>query len=401
LSAPFSGLTVLEYADFIAGPYCGKLLADMGARVIKVEPPGHGDSARGYGPFPADVPDREKSGLFLYLGLNKQSVTLDPATATGRELFVKLASRAAVLLEDTTPGCMRELGLDYETLREVNPGLIYVSISAYGQDGPKAGWKAYHLNSFHSSGEGYTLPGGASYSQFPDRGPVVAAAHLGEYDAGLFAASGTVAALFAREMWGTGQHVDVSKQEATFGLNRLMFAQAQEEVMDRSRSYVYGGIYPCKDGYVMIYPREDRQWKAITEIMGQPGLAEDRRFITRTDRIEHGDEVNLLIAQWASGLTKEKIYYQVAPSGCPAAFFATTEDLYNSAQLEAREFFREISHPQAGRLKYPTRPYRLSNDGCKESLPAPLLGQHNEEVYCGDLGLSPHELAGLRLGGVI
>ena len=122
MSAPFSGLTVLEYADFIAGPYCGKLLADMGARVIKIEPPSHGDSARGYGPFPADTPDREKSGLFLYLNLNKQSVTLDPATATGRELFVKLASRADVLLEDTTPGCMHELDLGYGPPTGGKPG---------------------------------------------------------------------------------------------------------------------------------------------------------------------------------------------------------------------------------------------------------------------------------------
>ena len=245
------------------------------------------------------------------------------------------------------------------------------------------------------------MPGGASHSRFPDRAPVVAAAHLGEYDAGLFAASGAVAALYAREMWGTGQHVDISKQEATFGLNRLMFAQAQEEVMDRSRSYVYGGIFPCQDGYVMIYPREDRQWKALTEIMGQPELAEDTRYITRTDRIEHGAEVNGLIAQWASGLTKEKIYYQLASSGCPAAFFATTEDLYNSAQLKAREFFCEVSHPRAGWLKYPIRPYRLSDHEHPKTLPAPLRGQHNDEVYCGDLGLSPHEVAVLRRGGVI
>ena len=172
MSAPFEGITVLEYADFIAGPYCGRLLADMGARVVKIEPPGAGDSARSYGPFPGDVPDREKSGLFLYLGVNKRSVTLDPVTPAGRDLFVKLAAKADVVLEDKTPGGMALLGLDYPTQREINARLVYVSITPYGQNGPKAGWKARHINSFHASGEGYTLPGGATFAALPVRPPV-------------------------------------------------------------------------------------------------------------------------------------------------------------------------------------------------------------------------------------
>ena len=403
MPAPFAGLTVLEYASFIAGPYCGKLLADLGARVVKVEQPGGGDPARGHGPFPGDSPDRERSGLFLFLGANKKSITLDPALPTGRDLFLRLAARADVLVEDRRPGAMGDLGLDYQTLSDINPGLIYVSITPYGQDGPHSQWTAYPINSFHASGEGFTLPGGLSHAMFPERGPTTAGGHLGEYDAGLLAASACVAALFAREMGGSGQHVDVSKQEATFALNRLTNAQAmgQGHKVDRSRGYEYGGIYQCKDGYVIIYPREDHQWRALAGIMGQPELGDDSRFRTRPDRIRHGEEVNGIIKAWAADLTKGEIYYQVAPSGCPTAPFSTPEDLFRSPQLREREFFEEIDHPKAGPLLYPTRAFRFSGLDPTPTQPAPILGRHNEEIFCEELGLPLEELAELRRGGVI
>jgi CoA:oxalate CoA-transferase len=298
---------------------------------------------------------------------------------------------------------MEELRLDYHTLQAINPGLVYVSVTPYGQDGPKAHWRAYHINSFHASGEGYTLPGGIGHALFPQRAPVTAGVHLGEYDAGLLAAIATVAALYAREIWGEGQHVDLSKQEATLALNRLTHAQllGQGIGADRSRSYEYGGIYPCRDGYVVLYPREDRHWKALVEVMGRPELAGDERFHSRAARIQHGQVVNRLLLEWASNLTKEEIYYRVAPSGCPTAFFATPEEVLRSPQLEARQFFVELDHPKVGSLKYPSRPYRFSSDPWYAERPAPLLGQHNEEIFCGQLGLRREELADLRRGGVI
>ncbi len=408
MSSAFSALTVVEYADFIAGPYCARLLAGLGAAVTKIERPRVGDSARGHGPFSGGdpdrggVPDRERSGLFLYLGIDKRSVTLDPGTPEGRDLFLRMVSKADVLVEDTAPGDMAQLGLDYPALREVNPGLVCVSISPYGQSGPKARWKARHVNSFHASGEGFTLPGGAASAAFPDRGPVAGGAHLGEYDTGLTAASGAVAALYAREVWGTGQHVDVSKQESTTGLNRLMLAEAaaQGTVTDRTRSYVYGGIFPCSDGFVMVYPREDRQWGALTGLMGQPELSEEERYCTRAARIQHSEAVNRIIGDWAATRTKQEIYDLVAPSGCPVAFYATSEDVYQSVQLEARGFFHQVDHPRAGRVTLPVRPYKVSIDSTPVS-PAPLLGQHNEEIFCGELGLSREQLRQLQERGVV
>jgi len=403
MSTPFQGITVLEYAGFIAGPYCTRLLADLGARVVKVEQPGGGDPARGHGPFPGDLPDRERSGLFLFLGANKKSITLDPALPTGRDLFLRLVAGADVLVEDTRPGVMGDLGLDYGALSKINPRLIYVSITPYGQDGPNSQWSAYPINSFHASGEGYTLPGGLSHAMFPERGPTTAGNHLGEYDAGLLAASACVAALFAREMGGSGQHLDISKQEAIFALNRLTNAQAmgRGHKVDRSRGYEYGGIYQCSDGYVIIYPREDHQWQALAGIMGQPELGGDPRFRTRPDRMRHGEEINAIIKAWAADLTKEEIYCRVAPSGCPTAPFSTPEDLFRSPQLKERRFFEEIDHPKAGPLQYPTRAYRFSGLSESPSQPAPLLGQHNEEILCGGLGLPREKLAELRRSGVI
>lgn len=398
-----AGVIVLEYAGFISGPYCGKLLAEMGASVLKVEEPVRGDPARGYGPFPSDIPHREKSGLFLFLNTGKESITLDPSSPTGGDLFLRLAAKASLLIEDRRPGEMAEIGLDHAELKGSNPGLVQVSITPYGQDGPKSSWKASHLNTFHASGEGYTLPGGMTHAMFPERGPVAGGAHLGEYDAGLMAASAAVAALMARETWGTGQRVDISKQEAIMALNRLGMAQSMGQgiVYDRSRSYEYGGIFGCRNGYVILYPREDSQWKALVEIMGRPELAVDPRFQTRPDRIQNGAEVNLVLSQWAAGRNKEEIYYQVAPSGCPTAFFSTPEDAHNSPQFEAREFFEDVTHPMAGTLRHPGRPYRFSGGVSSNTKPAPMLGQHNEKIFCGELGLAPEELSRLGRGGII
>ena len=294
------------------------------------------------------------------------------------------------------------MGLDYASLNKSNPGLVQVSITPYGQDGPKSSWKASHLNSFHASGEGYTLPGGETHALFPERGPVAGGAHLGEYDAGLMAASAAVAALFAREVSGIGQRVDISKQEAILGLSRLGMAQSmgQDIIYDRSRSYEYGGIFSCRDGYVILYPREDGQWKALVEIMGQPELACDTRFQTRPARIQNGDEINLVLSRWAAGLSKEEVYYRVAPSGCPTAYFSTPQDAHNSPQFAAREFFEEVTHPLAGTLRHPGRPYRFSA-GRANTQPAPTLGQHNQEILCGELGLKPDDLPRLSRGGAI
>jgi crotonobetainyl-CoA:carnitine CoA-transferase CaiB-like acyl-CoA transferase len=202
------GLKVLEYCQMISGPYCGKLLADLGAEVIKVEEPSVGDVARTRGPFPGDVTHPEKSGLFLYLNTNKLGITLNLGTASGRELFRRLAEQADVLLEDRPPGEMAKLGLDYASLSAINPRLIVTSITPFGQTGPYRDYKSYHLNLYHASGHSsffYVAP-----RERRKEALVVAGGEVGDYDGGLSAAVATLAALFARLATGQGQHIDIS-----------------------------------------------------------------------------------------------------------------------------------------------------------------------------------------------
>ena len=274
-----AGVQVVELAEGVAGPYATKLLADLGAEVVKIEPPRVGDYARRCGPFPDHQPHPERSGLFLYLNTNKLGVTLNLDTSLGRDLFCKLMAQADVLIEDCAPGWLAAHGLGYETLQQQRPGLVMTSVTRFGQDGPQAHYHAYPLTTFHAGGEGYTLPGRLSLELFPDRAPVQAGGSLGEYDSGLCAAVATLGALLS----GIGQHVDVSQQEALLNLNRPMLAYylATGEVISRQRGYAFGGAIPCRDGYIMLRPIEDNHWRGLARAMGQEELADDERFRTR------------------------------------------------------------------------------------------------------------------------
>ena len=206
-----SGLKVVELGDFIAAPYCAKLMADMGAEVIKIEPPGLGDSARRYGPFPNDEPHSERSLLFAYMNTSKLGITLDVTKPLGKRVFRELLKDADVLVEANPPKTMEELGLDYDSIKDVNPGLIVTSITPFGQTGPYRDYKATELVSFHIGGIGYPTPGDVVN---PDTSPPMKApGHQADIMAGVTGASASMTALFAREFTGEGQHIDVSEQE--------------------------------------------------------------------------------------------------------------------------------------------------------------------------------------------
>jgi crotonobetainyl-CoA:carnitine CoA-transferase CaiB-like acyl-CoA transferase len=394
-----AGVQVVELAAGIAGPYTAKLLADLGAEVVKIESPRVGDYARRCGPFPDHQPHPERSGLFLYLNTNKLGVTLNLDASIGRDLFRKLIARADVLIEDRAPGWLAAYSLGYETLRQQRLGLVMTSVTRFGQDGPQAPYHAYPLTTFHAGGEGYTLPGRLSLELFPDRAPVQAGGSLGEYDSGLCAAVATLGALLS----GVGQHVDVSQQEALLNLNRPMLAYylATGEVISRQRGYAFGGAIPCRDGYVMLRPIEDNHWRGLARAMDQEELAEDERFRTRQARTDNGVLLNDLIVAWAMQHTKVALYERVAAEGCPVGYFATAEDVIQTPQLVAREFFVASAHPEAGSVLLPSAPYRLSHTPWTLRRPAPLLGQHNREVWCDRLGCDPAELSRLHAIGVM
>ncbi len=401
-SPALAGTLVLELASFVAGPYCGRLLAQMGAQVIKIEPP-DGDQSRRHGPFRSSEPDPETSAVFLYVNQGKKSITLDSTTATGAGLFRRLAAKADVVIEDKSPAVMAELGLDPDALRGENPRLVWASVTPFGLDGPYSRHKAYDVNIFHAGGEGYALPGSLSQELFPGREPVRAGGYLAEYDAGTSAAVAVMSALIARNATGLGQHLDVSKQDAAIGLTResLQRFEGYGEPIDRQRSYFFGGIFRAKDGYLAIFPRENRHWLGLCEAMGRPDLVEDRRFKEFSGRTARKAELNGIIQGWVEEKAKREAYRLISDAGCPAGYYATAADLESSPQLKARGFFADVEHPSAGRFRAPTAPYRMTKTPPEAGQSAPQLGQHNADVFCGMLGLSPSELADLRRANAV
>jgi len=399
-----TGVRVLEFCEFVAGPYCTKLLADLGAEVIKVEKPGVGDEARRRGPFLGHMPHPERSGLFLYLNVNKLGITLNVEDPAGKRIFIELVKQTDVLVEDTRPGTMKALGLGYEFLKAINPRLVMTSISPFGQDGPYSRFKAYHLNVFHSGGEGYLTPAWMG-TQYLHRPPLNQGKYVGEYESGVSAAVATLAALYYQRISGAGQHVDVSKQQALIALNpRELACYANEGWMASraTRTLRFGGILPCKDGYIELDLYEEHEWQALITLLGNPEWAKDERFKDRMSRAQHGDELNQLIGEWTRNHTKQEIYHRAQKLGCPIAPYYNVKEVVHSNQMRARGFFIHIEHPESAHaVKCPSTPFRFSQTPARVNRPAPLLGQHNVEIYCHRLGFSKQELVQLRAAGIV
>lgn len=407
VSKALEGVRVLELCQFVAGPYCTKLLADLGAEVIKVEEPGIGDPARRRGPFLGDIPHAERSSLFLYLNTNKLGITLNLNTVTGKEILRRLVPEVDILVEDNPPQRIPELGLEYDCLTGINPQLIMTSITPFGQTGPYREYKAYTLNTFHAGGEPSLQ---LAMSATPDRAPVAGSRFIGEHDAGLSAATATLAALFYRGMTGQGQHVDVSKHESLIALSRLenvFYAnrerpETQEMAMALAQGAgMIGGLMRCRDGYVVLAAMQENQWRGLVELMGHPAWTEDEMCRSEQTRSLNALKITSLVQEWMINQTQEEVFRSGQEKGVPIGAVNSPRDLVNSPQLRARGFFVEIEHPKAGRIEYATAAYRFSKTPWSAQCPAPLLGEHNEPIYCGLLGYSRQELVKMKQAGVV
>ena len=393
-----AGLRVVELCGMIAGPYCTKVLADLGAEVVKVEEPARGDPTRRAGPFPQDVPHPERSGLFLYLNTNKLGVTLNAVAASGRRLLRELLRDADVLVEDLPPGRAEALGLSYEALAAAYPELIVTSITPFGSSGPYRDWQAYHLNLYHGSGHSsfiYQDPREAA------KGPVVGGGYIGEYDVGLAAALATLAAVLVRPKTGRGQQVEVTKLEALVALERVDIARFANDPTPIRRPGMVGGLVRCRDGYVVITAVQNRQWQGLMEIMGNPAWAQDEICRDEISRSLHRNEIQPYVEEWAAHYTGEDLYRRGQEANVPVGPVRTVAEVMAWEQARQRGFIAEIEHPEAGRLEYLTAAYGFSETPWRAERPAPLLGEHNDEVYCGRLGYSRRDLARLSAAGVI
>lgn len=405
------GLKVLEYAELVSGPYCGKMLADLGAEIIKIERPSTGDRARQKGPFPNDVLHLEKSGLFLCLNTNKLGITLNLEVAAGLKIFKELLKEADILLESNPPQIMESLGLDYSSLEKINPRLIMTSITPFGQTGPYRNYNAHDINIWHSGGLAYGMGD-------PDKAPLNNAGFLADYQSALNAFVATLCALIFRQNTGQGQHVDVSEQECIasileFGITSYTF---QGKILRRlGTPHVPLGIekiiFPCKDGFVAMLLLEPHQWQSLAEMMGNPPWAMDPKLCNFFYRMtpagqeeikrRYGKNTNELIEEWLSQQEKEKFFHEAQKRRIPAAPVYNPKEVMEAEHLRERGFFVEMTHPQAGTLTYPGAPYRFSKTPWRIGRPAPLLGQHDEEIYCGRLGYSKEEIVKLKQEVVI
>ena len=390
---------VIEYGDFISVPYCGKLLADLGAEVIKVEKPGEGDRSRKSGPFLDDTPGSDRGGLFLYLNSNKLGTTLNLESAVGRKIFKELIKNADILLEDGTPGKMSALGLGYEELSSVNAGLVMTSVTPFGQTGPYKNYKGSDLVGWHMGGIGYVTP---RVAVTPGQEPM-RVTHMADFIAGLSAAVATMSALHAKRRTGLGQQVDLSQLETVVtAMGYLVMTwpyDHRSNTRDSSVTYAPQHFVRCKDGWLLLFAIDERPWRRFIEMMGNPEWADV--FADRNFRGENWESLRPLIEEWTMKHTKAELFQLAMTYEVPLGPANSIAELLACAQLKERDFFAKIDHPLVGRLTYPGAPYKLSETPWALRLPAPILGQHNRYIYCGRLGYSGKELRAMRAGGVI
>jgi crotonobetainyl-CoA:carnitine CoA-transferase CaiB-like acyl-CoA transferase len=397
------GVRVLEYCSTNSGPYCTKLMADLGAEVIHVEPPGTGDDVRGSPPFPQDVPHPEKSGLFLFLNTNKLGITLDPRLPRGKEIFEELVREVDVLVEDWTPSHMEDLGLGYEDLKRLNPGLIMASIAPFGRSGPYRDYKAHGLNISQVSAQGYLLP---LPSPDLERAPTMVGGSCTDYDSGQTAAVAVLSALYSKGITGKGQLIEVSKQEAVLSYQKVeavIFANTGETSTRKGprTERLITKLLPCKDGHVVMVTPLDHQWEALMKLVGSEDWPDPELSRDPKRRAENPKAMLEVIGEWMKKHTKDEIWRKAQASSCPITPIDSAEDVVNSDQMKARGFFEEVEHPVAGRLKMPARPYHFSETPCELERAAPRLGEHNETVYRERLGYDTEELRKLEKAGVI
>ena len=397
---PLSGIKVIDFSSFVAGPYCAKLLADMGADVLKVETP-DGDIARHRGPFKGTEANPELSSVFLYENTNKRGVTLDVEKPTGAEIFKKLISKVDIVVSDKAPGYMEKLGLGYEELKTINPGLIFAAITPFGQDGPYRDFKCYYLNTYHASGAGYVLP---ANSPDDSREPIKGGGYVGEADVGACTAIAVLAAQFYKNQTGVGQFIDISKQEAMMSLERMNIVRYYELGKSPSRvkiNRLRDVSLKCKDGgYVKIVLHPDKQWKGVVKALGYPEWTNDPLWSNHHSREENFEQLTELLQAEANKYDTQELFELVAVEGTACAPICSAEQVFNSEHTKAREYYVEIDHPVAGKLMYPGLPFKQSEGSVTDNFGAPMLGQDNEAVY-GDLGYSKKDLVKLRESGVI
>jgi CoA:oxalate CoA-transferase len=394
-------ITVLDLGQVIAMPYCTMLLADLGARVIKVESRAQGQERVSLGIKRMRNGVEERVPVHQYRERNKQSITLDLKSPKGVELFKELVRHADVVAENFSVGTMARLGLGYDTLTQINPRLIYASVTAFGQDGPYAHWRGYDILA-------QAISGYMSITGFPDQPPTRSGQSISDYYAGMLCAFSIVSALHYRQRTGKGQHIDMALLDSLItALDNLGERYTVGgEILTRKGNISFAGsssgVYATTDGHVAIAAGSSNLvWRRFCQIIGQPELADDPKFATTAARRTYQTETAAIIQGWTAERTKAEVVNTLADGGVPAAPVNNVAEMVADPQVQAREMFVELEHPIYGPVKITGTPLKLSETPGRVERLAPMPGEHNEEVFVGMLGYSKEDLVRWQNEGVV
>lgn len=396
-NGPLADLRVLELGTLLAGPFCGQLLGDMGAEVIKIEPPGQGDPMRVWGREKA----HGKSLWWPVVARNKKAITLDLRRAAGQEVLRELVSKADFVLENFRPGTMEKWGCGYRDLAAINPKIIMIRVSGYGQTGPYA-----HHAGFGAIGEAM---GGLRYVVGdPGTPPSRVGISIGDSLAATFACLGALSALHYREVTGRGQVVDSAIYESVLHMMESLITEYDLTGYIRERTGAIlpniapSNVYPVKDGQmVLIAANQDTVFARLATAMGRPELVQDPRYATHVARGAHQQELDELVAAWTRTRSRDEVLELMSTHGVPAGLIYRAPEMLDDPHFKARDAIVSVPHPDFGTLRMQNVVPKLSETPGAVRTPSPGLGEHNEDVYCGLMGMSRERFAALEAEGVI
>ena len=393
---PLDGITVLDLSRVLAGPYCTMMLADQGARVIKIEHPKAGDDTRGWGPPFLNG----ESAYFLSINSNKESLTLDFKQPDGRRLLDQLIAKADVLVENFRPGTLDKAGLGFKALHEKHPRLIYCSVSGFGQTGPRSKEAGYDAV-MQAEGGLMSVTGAA------DGPPFRLGVPIADVTSGMFAAMGVGLALYAREKTGEGQLVDVAMLDSVMALltyqGGIYFATntAPPRRGNRHPTIVPYEVFSASDGDFVIAAGNDELFRKFCDVAGLPSLATHERFSKNKGRVEGYDEIRPIIQKQLRTRTRQEWIDGLKAAGVPCGDVRNLKEVFEDPQVGPRDMVETLDHPKAGKIRVVGTPIKMSGSTKTPRQPPPTLGQHTESVLTKDLGISASEIEKLRTAGVV
>ena len=396
MTGPLAGIKVLDLTQVYSGPFCTLLLKDLGADIIKVERPGSGDLPR------HDIPHTEgmEGGPFIILNRGKKSVTLDLKTEKGRNILKEMAKKVDVLVENYSPGTMEKLGLSSEEICKLNPSLIFASISAYGQTGPRRDYPGFDPIA-------QAMGGMTAVTGFPDQ-PNRCGVSIADFSSGFFASMAIVSALFHRLKTGEGQRIDISMQDCIWQLTSIEYSpyyflhgEVPPRLGNGHSAMIPSNLYPTRDGRVFISAGVLAQLQRLYTAIGRKDLLDTPLGANQAGRYKYREQIDAIISEWTSTRTTDEILDLLKKVDVPCTKLPTFDEVCNDPQLISRDMIIEVEQTISGKVKVPGSLFKLSKTPGNVQYPAPYLGEHNYEVYSEMLGYTEDEINRLSNEGVI